>query len=154
MHFWICFSTAASTRVATRILSSRLVPLDHSRNRPRPDARRPECRARRAPQPPPLPPPSSAHRPPHPSPLLRLLRLLDCTRRGDGDTRRFLPACRRACPYNGDSPTAFCCWRNFVRQCSRANLADSPLKTELPGVLKGVNFGAHARQERLEILES
>jgi len=34
--------------------------------------------------------------------------------------------------------------RNFVRQCSRVNLADSPLKTELLGVLKGVNFGAHA----------
>ena len=41
-----------------------------------------------------------------------------------------------------------------VRQCSRVNLADSPLKTELPGVLKGLIFGAHARQDRVEILES
>jgi hypothetical protein len=48
----------------------------------------------------------------------------------------------------------FCRRRNFARQCSRVILADSSLKTELPGVLKGVNFGAHARQERLEILES
>ena len=48
----------------------------------------------------------------------------------------------------------FCRRRNFVRQCSRVILADSPLKTELPGVLNGVNFDAHARQERLEILES
>jgi len=36
----------------------------------------------------------------------------------------------------------FCCRRNFVRQCSRVILADSPLKTEPPGVLKGLNFGA------------
>jgi hypothetical protein len=36
----------------------------------------------------------------------------------------------------------FCRRRNFVRQCSRVILADSPLKTELPGVLKGLNFGA------------
>jgi hypothetical protein len=47
-----------------------------------------------------------------------------------------------------------CRRRNFVRQCSRVNLADSPLKAELPGVFKGLNFGAHARQDRLEILES
>ena len=44
--------------------------------------------------------------------------------------------------------------RNFVRQCLRVILADSPLKTELPGVFKGLNFGAHARQDRVEILES
>jgi hypothetical protein len=37
---------------------------------------------------------------------------------------------------------------------SRFILAKSPLKRELPGVLKGVIFGAHARQDRLEILES
>jgi len=36
----------------------------------------------------------------------------------------------------------FCRRRNFVRHCSRVNLADSPLKTKFPGVLKGVNFGA------------
>jgi hypothetical protein len=36
-----------------------------------------------------------------------------------------------------------CCRRRiFVRQCSRVNLADYPLKTELPGVLKGLNCGA------------
>jgi len=38
----------------------------------------------------------------------------------------------------------FCRWRNFVRQCSRVIVADSSLKTELSGVLKGVDFGAHA----------
>jgi hypothetical protein len=43
--------------------------------------------------------------------------------------------------------------RNFVRQCSRVILAESPLKTKLPGVSKGVNFGAHARQDRVETLE-
>jgi len=32
--------------------------------------------------------------------------------------------------------------RNFVRHCSRVILADSSLKTQLSGVLKGVNFGA------------
>jgi len=48
----------------------------------------------------------------------------------------------------------FCRWRNFVRQCSRVILADSSLITELSGVLKGVDFGAHARQDRLGILES
>jgi hypothetical protein len=48
----------------------------------------------------------------------------------------------------------FCRRRNFVRQCSRVILADSPLKTKLPGVLKGVDFGAHARQDRPGILES
>ena len=48
----------------------------------------------------------------------------------------------------------FCRRRNFVRHHSRVNLADSSLKTELSGVLKGVNFGAHARQDRVEILES
>jgi hypothetical protein len=31
----------------------------------------------------------------------------------------------------------FCRRRNFVRQCSRVILADSSLKTELSGVLKG-----------------
>ena len=48
----------------------------------------------------------------------------------------------------------FCRWRNFVRQCSRVMLADSSLKTELSGVLKGVDLGAHARQVRLKILET
>jgi len=48
----------------------------------------------------------------------------------------------------------FCRWRNFVRQCSRVILADSSLKTKLPGVLKCIDFGAHARQDRLGILES
>jgi hypothetical protein len=48
----------------------------------------------------------------------------------------------------------FCRQGNFVRQCSRVILAESSLKTELPGVLKGVNFGAHARQDPLEMLES
>ena len=38
----------------------------------------------------------------------------------------------------------FCRRRNFVSQCSRVILAGSPLKTELPGVLKGLFFGAHA----------
>jgi len=38
----------------------------------------------------------------------------------------------------------FCRWRNFVRQCSRVILAESSLKTELSGGLKGVDFGAHA----------
>jgi len=47
-----------------------------------------------------------------------------------------------------------CRRRNFVRQCSRVILADSSLKTELSGVLKCVDFGAHARQDRLGILES
>jgi len=36
----------------------------------------------------------------------------------------------------------FCRRRNFVRQCSRVILADSPFKAEPPGVLKGLNFGA------------
>jgi len=36
----------------------------------------------------------------------------------------------------------FCRRRNFVRHCWRVIVADSPLKTELPGVLKGVNSGA------------
>jgi hypothetical protein len=27
-------------------------------------------------------------------------------------------------------------------------------QTEVPGVFKGLNFGAHARQDRVEILES
>jgi len=44
--------------------------------------------------------------------------------------------------------------RNFVRQCSRVILADSSLKTELSGVLKGVDFGVNARRDRLETLES
>ena len=44
--------------------------------------------------------------------------------------------------------------RNFVRQCSRFILADSPLKIELPGVSKGRDFNAHARQDRLEVLKS
>jgi len=44
----------------------------------------------------------------------------------------------------GGYPRRLCRRRNFVRQCTRVNLADSPLKTELPGVLKGVIFGAHA----------
>jgi len=48
----------------------------------------------------------------------------------------------------------FCRRRNFVRQCSRVILADSSLKTELSGVLKGVDFGVNARQDCLEILES
>ena len=38
----------------------------------------------------------------------------------------------------------FCCRRNFVRQCWRVILAESSRKTELSGVLKGVDFGAHA----------
>jgi len=68
-----------------------------------------------------------------------------------GDTRRFPPANRCACPFNGGLIAALLPRRNFVRQCSRVILADSPLKTELTGVLKGLNFGAHARQDRLEI---
>jgi hypothetical protein len=48
----------------------------------------------------------------------------------------------------------FCRRRNIVRQCSRVFVAESPLKTELPGVLKGVDVGAHARQDCFEILES
>jgi len=48
----------------------------------------------------------------------------------------------------------FCRRRNFVRQCSRVILADSSLKTELSGVLKGVDFGVNARQDRLETVES
>ena len=48
----------------------------------------------------------------------------------------------------------FCRRRNFVRQCSFVILADSSLKTELSGVLEGANFGAHARQDRLDVLES
>jgi hypothetical protein len=47
----------------------------------------------------------------------------------------------RAC-LKGGYLRRFCRRRNFVRQCSRVILADSPLKTELPGVLKGLNFGA------------
>jgi hypothetical protein len=35
----------------------------------------------------------------------------------------------------------FCRGRNFVRHCARV-IVDSPLKTELSGVYKGVNFGA------------
>jgi len=35
----------------------------------------------------------------------------------------------------------FCRRRNFVRQCWRVIVADSPLKTHLPGVLKGLNHG-------------
>jgi hypothetical protein len=45
---------------------------------------------------------------------------------------------------NGGCPRRFCRRRSFERQCSRVILADSPLKTELPGVLKGLNFGASA----------
>jgi len=48
----------------------------------------------------------------------------------------------------------FCRRRNFVCQCSRVILAESSLKAELSGVLKCVDFGANARQDRLEILES
>ena len=44
--------------------------------------------------------------------------------------------------------------RHFERQCSRGILVDSSLKTELPGVLMGVYFGANARQGRQHILES
>ena len=40
-------------------------------------------------------------------------------RRGGGDTRRFPPAYRRACPYEGGYLWRFCRRRNFVRQCSR-----------------------------------
>jgi len=36
----------------------------------------------------------------------------------------------------------FCRRRNFVRHCPRGILADSPLKTELTGGLKGLNVGA------------
>jgi len=36
--------------------------------------------------------------------------------------------------------------RNLVRQCLRVILADSPLKTELPGVLKGLNLWRFARE--------
>ena len=54
----------------------------------------------------------------------------------------------------GDYLRRFCRRRNFIRQCSRVILADSSPKTELSGVLKGVDFGAHARQDRLGILES
>jgi len=36
----------------------------------------------------------------------------------------------------------FCRRCNFVRHCWRVILADSSLKTELSGVLKGVDFGA------------
>ena len=35
----------------------------------------------------------------------------------------------------------FCRRRNFVRQCSRVIVADSPLKTELKGVLKRLTRG-------------
>jgi hypothetical protein len=45
----------------------------------------------------------------------------------------------------GDCLRWFCRRRNFVRQCSlvwRVVLLDPPLKTELPGVLKGLKFGA------------
>jgi len=68
-------------------------------------------------------------------------------RRGGGDARRFIPAYRRACPFRGGLPylRRFCRRRNFVRQCSRVVLADSPLKTELPGVLKGLIFRAPTR---------
>jgi len=34
----------------------------------------------------------------------------------------------------------------------RASFSQIRHSTELPGVLQGVNFGAHARQDRLEIL--
>ena len=39
-----------------------------------------------------------------------------------------------------------CRRRNFVRHCPRVIVANSPLKTEIPGVLKGVNFGASRRK--------
>jgi len=42
----------------------------------------------------------------------------------------------------GVCPRRFGGRRNFVRECSRVILADSPLKTELPGVFKGPKFGA------------
>ena len=48
----------------------------------------------------------------------------------------------------------FCRRRNFLHHCSRVILADSSLKTELSGVLKCVDFGVNARQDRLEILQS
>jgi len=48
----------------------------------------------------------------------------------------------------------FCRRRNFVRHCWRVILTDSSLKTELSGFLKGLEFGAHARQDHLKILES
>ena len=75
-------------------------------------------------------------------------------RRGGGDTRRFFPAHRCACLFKGVCLWRSCRRRNFVRQCSRVFVAESPLNTELPGVLKGVHFGAHARKDRLEIIES
>ena len=38
----------------------------------------------------------------------------------------------------------------YANQCSRVILADSPLKTELAGVLKGRKFGASRGQARLD----
>ena len=46
--------------------------------------------------------------------------------------------------FHGVYMRRFCLRRNFVRQCSSVNVADSPLRTELPGVLKDLNFGAQA----------
>jgi hypothetical protein len=52
---------------------------------------------------------------------------------------------------NGGYLWPFCRRRNFVRQCSRVNLAESPLKTELPGVFKGLFFGASLRKACFDI---
>jgi len=63
-------------------------------------------------------------------------------RRAGGDTRRVHPAHRRACQFKGGLSATVLPPPQLARHCSRVIVADSPLKTELPDVLKGVNFGA------------
>ena len=75
-------------------------------------------------------------------------------RRGGGNTRRSTRTESTACLLRSDSAPRRGRCRNVVPHCSRLVPANSPLKTELPGVLRGLDFGAHARQDRIEILES
>jgi len=67
-----------------------------------------------------------------------------------GEYRRLTPAYYRACLNNGGLSAAVLRCRNFVRQCSRVNPADSPLKTELhdraPRRFKGPKFWRFARE--------
>jgi len=64
----------------------------------------------------------------------------------------FPPAYRRACPFKGGLPAAVLPPAQLRTPMFAQHSRRSSLKTELRGVLKGVNFGAHARQDRLEIL--
>ena len=72
-------------------------------------------------------------------------------RRGGGDTRRFNPAYRRACPFKGGLPAAVLPPPQLRTPLFARHSRDSSLKTELSGVLKGVNFGASRGKARFDI---